>query len=106
MKPHITAALILCAPTAAQAEIRLSGQAVMGLAFENGKTETVSETQFTLHASRVTDGGIEFGAVIDLNPAPTRAFRNDPPRAFISMSTGNLSVQAGNNVPSAGSSRR
>jgi len=78
----------------------------MGLALENGKTQTLSDMQLTLHVSRVTDGGVEFGAVVDLDQSPSRAFRPRPPRAFVYMSTGNLAVQAGNNVPSAGQIRR
>ena len=94
MKPLITASLLLlcCAPATALAEIRLSGQAGMGLVHEGGKTDVVSDMQLTLHASRVTDGGIEFGVVLDFNPSPMRALRNNPPRAFGDMSTGNLTV--------------
>ena len=102
MKPFFVAMLLLLVPLSAMAEIRLSGQAAMGLVHEGGKTDAVSDMQLTLHASRVTDGGVEFGAVVDLTQTPTRAFRNAPPRAYVYMSTGNFTVQAGNNVQNAG----
>ena len=92
----------VCAPAAALAEIKLSGQAAMGLALHDGKTDAVSDLQLTLHGSRVTDGGVEFGAVVDLNQSPSRVIRSDPPRAYVYMSTGNFSIGAGNTVPTAG----
>lgn len=99
MKPFLIAALFLCAPLTATAEIRLSGQAAMGLVHEGGKTDAVSDLELTLHASRVTDGGIEFGAVVDVNQSPSRVFRRAAPRAYVYMSSGNLTVRAGNTVP-------
>lgn len=101
MKHLILAACLLGTPLAATAEIRLSGQAAMGLVHESGKTDAVSDLQLTMQASRVTDGGVEFGAVVDLNQSPSRAFRSHQPRAYVYMSTGNFSLRAGNNVPTA-----
>lgn len=109
MKPLILATLFLCTPLQALAEIALSGQAAMGLLHESGKTDAVSDLQLTLQASRVTDGGLEFGAVVDLNQSPSRAFRRTAPRAYVYMSTGNFTVRAGNSVSSvydSGTSKR
>ena len=101
MKLLLTAALLFCGPSVGLAEITLSGQAAMGLVHETGKIQSVSDMQLTLHASRVTDGGVEFGAVLDLDQSPSRAFRHNPPRAYVYMSTGNFVVRTGNAVPSA-----
>lgn len=101
MKQLVLAAFLLGIPVAALAEIRLSGEAAMGLAYEQGKTQVVSDMQITLHASRITDGGVEFGAVLDINQSPSRAFRHDPPRAYVYMATGDFTLKAGNKVGSA-----
>lgn len=48
----------------AQAELRLTGEAQMGLSHESGKTRAVAGTRLTATFSTVTDGGLELGAVI------------------------------------------
>ena len=102
MKQLFLTCLILCAPVAAKAEINLTGEARMGLVAEGGKTQIISGMRLTAQASRVTDGGVELGAVIDLNQPDRRAFRHDPPRGYVYMSTGNLTVQVGNGVDTVG----
>jgi hypothetical protein len=81
---------LIAAPCAGMADIALTGQAAMGLGFEQGKTTAVSDLQLSLRAARVTDGGIEFGAVVDVPQRNRRAFRTGPPRAVLYMSTGDF----------------
>lgn len=99
MKQRLLASALFCAslavaPVAGLAEIALTGQAAMGLGFEQGKPQAVSDMQLTLQAARITDGGVEFGAVVDLNQPQSRGFRDRPPRAALYMSIGDFSSSA------------
>lgn len=93
MKLHIllfAAAAVILPPAIVSAEIALTGQAVMGLGLEQGKTTAISDIELTLHATRITDGGVEFGAMIDLNTPQSAGPRQGPPRAILYMSTGDF----------------
>jgi hypothetical protein len=74
MRPTLLPLLVLLAatpaiPTPATAEIRLSGDAAMGLTSSTTTTsaQVATDLDVKIQASRVTDGGVEFGAVLEMN---------------------------------------
>lgn len=101
MKPVSFAALFLVLPVVANAEIRLTGEARMGLVHESGQSRAIADVRLTAHASATTDNGVEFGAVVDLDSPVSPAIRNQPPRAYVYISTGNLTLRTGSGVGSA-----
>jgi hypothetical protein len=92
------------APDSASAEIALGGEARMGLRYESGKTSVAAGTRITARASGVTDGGVEFGAVINLDQTGTGmapVFRGDPPQVQVYISGDNHSLRIGQGVKNA-----
>lgn len=92
------------APNLATAQIALTGEAKMGLSHVNGKTNAAAGTRITARFSRVTDGGMEFGAIVDLDQTGTgtdAVFRGDAPRAQVFIASGNHSLRVGKAVDSA-----
>ena len=67
---RMTALFCLCALPAA-AEMTISGEAKMGLSFDGHETQARSGVRLTTHFSGVTDGGLEFGAIINLQTSNT-----------------------------------
>ena len=91
-------------PTLAPAEILLTGEAKMGLRHVDGKTNAAAGTRITARFSGVTDGGMEFGAIVDLDQTGTgtdAVFFGDAPRAQVFISSGNHSLRAGKGIDSA-----
>ncbi len=94
-------------PSLASAEILLRGQAKMGLRHESGETFAAAGTRVTAQFSRTTDGGLEYGAIIDLDQTATgldSAFDGDDPRAQVYISGGNHSLTVGKGTESASQS--
>jgi hypothetical protein len=88
----------------ASAEIRITGQAAMGLTHESGKTSYAAGTRVTATFSGVTDGGMEYGAIIDLDQTANgldQVFNSDAPRAQVYISGGNHSLTVGKAVQNA-----
>jgi hypothetical protein len=81
MRPRLLLLLALLAPLPATAEIRLTGDAAMGLTSSSAtkNPQAITDLELNLQASRVTDGGLEFGAVIRMdatspNPTPSAGY--------------------------------
>jgi outer membrane protein OmpU len=94
-------------PSLAQSDIVLSGQAKMGLRHESGKTFAAAGTRVTAQFSRTTDGGLEYGAIIDLDQTATglgAVFDGDDPRAQVYISGGHHSLTLGKGTESASQS--
>ena len=93
MKQVLVAMLILCAPIVAPAtalaEIKLTGEAKMGLVAESGSSQVATGMRLTAQVSRVTDGGVEFGAVIEMNQSNYTNTPHSRPRNYLYMSTEN-----------------
>lgn len=99
----LVAALALL-PTFAPAEVLFSGQAKMGLRHESGKTSYAAGTRVTTQFSGTTDGGLEFGAIIDLDQTATgmgSVFDSNDPRAQVYISGGDHSLTLGKGTPNA-----
>jgi outer membrane protein OmpU len=91
-------------PTFAPAEILLTGQAKMGLRYESGKTSYAAGTRVTAQFSGTTDGGLEYGAIIDLDQTANglgSVFDSDTPRAQVYISGGDHSLSVGKGTQSA-----
>lgn len=107
MRYSLLSFLVLLAPLPAAAEIIFSGEAKMGLVFDGKDMKAKSGVRLTAHAYGVTDGGLEYGAVLDLdtaqNPAfpNTSVFRNDRPRGYVYISGGNHTLKMGTGVNGA-----
>jgi outer membrane protein OmpU len=65
--------LALAAASPAYAEMTISGEAKMGLSFDGQDTEVRSGVRLTTHFSGVTDGGLEYGAIINLQTTSSGA---------------------------------
>jgi outer membrane protein OmpU len=59
--------LSLLAPLPAAADLALSGEAKMGLIASGNDVQVFSAARVTAHAYGITDGGIQYGAVLDLD---------------------------------------
>jgi outer membrane protein OmpU len=100
---QLVAALALL-PTLAPAEILLRGEAKMGLSHESGETNYKAGTRVTARFSGTTDGGLEFGAIIDLDQTATgmgSVFDSNDPRAQVYISGGDHSLTLGKGTPNA-----
>lgn len=73
----------------------------MGLAFDGKDLKAVSGVRLTAHAYGVTDGGLEYGAVLDLDGIQSRTFGNDRPRGYVYIQGGNHSLKVGTGANSA-----
>lgn len=104
MKTIRLAIALILLPSLGQSEIVLSGQAKMGLRHESGKTFAAAGTRVTAQFSRTTDGGLEYGAIIDLDQTATgldSVFDSDDPRAQVYISGGNHSLTMGKGTATA-----
>ena len=90
--------LALAAPMPAAAEITLNGEAKMGLTTSGGDVQGFSGARLTAHAHGVTDGGMEYGAVLDLDNS---RYGDEAPRGYVYISGGNHSLKMGQGVNSA-----
>lgn len=99
MRQYLLPALLLLAPIPAAAELSLTGEAKMGLSTTSGgATESFSGARVTAHGYGITDGGLEYGAVLDLDG--TR-YGNESPRGYVYLSGGNHSLKVGQGVHGA-----
>lgn len=99
MQRQILSIVILTVlPFAAAAEIKLSGEAAMGLSFSNDDIQAITRTKLTAHFSGVTDGGLEYGVILDIDPfafdEPV-GFGQDRPRGQVYISGGNHKLTIG-----------
>jgi hypothetical protein len=62
-------ALTFLLPCTTQAEATFSGELSMGLRLDGDKVQADSSAKLTAKFSGVTDGGLEYGAVVRLDPA-------------------------------------
>lgn len=76
----LTAAMALAAAPAA-ADLTLTGEAKMGLAFKHGELAAQSGAQMTARASGITDGGLEYGIIMDVDLSGFN--QDDDPRAQV-----------------------
>jgi hypothetical protein len=88
---------LLSAPPAV-AEIRLKGDAKMGLSFDANGLKAISAARVTAHAYGTTDGGLEYGMVLDLD---ITNYSDDPPRGQVYISSGNHRLRVGSGVDPA-----
>jgi hypothetical protein len=87
MRLRLLLLLALLAPLPATAEIRLTGEAAMGLTTTTTQNpQAITDLELSLQASRITDGGLEFGAVI----------RMDATSSKTTPSAGYFFIQGGN----------
>ena len=86
--------LSLLAPFSAAAEISLSGEAKMGLTALGSDVQAFSVARVTGHAYGITDGGMEYGAVFDLDTSRfdldlgKSLFNDETPRGYVYISGG------------------
>lgn len=99
--PALTAAALCASAPLATAEVVFSGEAKMGLVFDGKDLQAVAGTRITAHAYGVTDGGLEYGVVLDLDQVQSKAFNNDRPRSSVYIQGGNHSLRIGTGVDSA-----
>ncbi|QCO55686.1 porin [Pseudorhodobacter turbinis] len=92
-----TALVLLASP--AMAELKLSGEAKMGLVFDGQDLAALSGAQVTAHAYGTTDGGLEYGIIMDMDVSNFN--RDDDPRAQVYISSGGHNLRAGTGVKSA-----
>jgi hypothetical protein len=114
--------LALAAVSPAYAEMTISGEAKMGLSFDGQDTEARSGVRLTTHFSGVTDGGLEYGAIINLQTTnsgavcfeegagcgnPAFGFNDDSrPGAQVYIGTANQRLMVGAVDDAVGSLRR
>ncbi|WP_050526969.1 porin [Pseudorhodobacter aquimaris] len=93
------AAILALLATPAMAEMKLSGEAKMGLVFDGQDLAALSGAQMTAHAYGTTDGGLEYGVIMDIDVSNFNL--DDDPRAQIYISSGGHDLRAGSGVKSA-----
>lgn len=97
MRQYLFPVLMLLAPLPATAEIKLTGDAKMGLSFDNQELKAVSAARITAHAYAETDGGLQYGVIVDLDLTNF----SDEPRGQVYISGGNHSLAVGQGVKNA-----
>ncbi|RUS59664.1 porin [Pseudorhodobacter sp. E13] len=99
--PVLTAAALCASAPLASAEVVFSGEAKMGLVFDGEDLKAVAGTRITAHAYGVTDGGLEYGIVLDMDQVNTKTFNRTRPRSSVYIQSGNHSLRIGNGVDNA-----
>jgi hypothetical protein len=103
----VAATAALLAPTSASAEILLKGEAKMGLVFDGQDIQAVAGARITAHVYGVTDGGLEYGAVIHMEPLQPLSHRSpfndddDNRGGYVYMQSGNHSLRLGGGAGNA-----
>lgn len=88
----------------AQAEVVFSGEAKMGLVYDGKATQALAGTRMTATFSHQTDGGLEFGIILDLEQGANGVrspFTDEQPRAQVYISGGNSTLTMGKGTRNA-----
>lgn len=91
MRQYLLPVLILLAPLPATAEIKLTGDAKMGFSYNKQDLKAVSAARITAHAYAETDGGLQYGVIVDLDITNY----SEEPRGQIFISRGDHSLAVG-----------